>query len=61
MDPFLIGFIALAVLFVLLFIGGVAFIIIVLPGKSEARRRRDRRNARLRQPIDRLVEFYKKK
>lgn len=33
MDPFLIGFIALGVLFVLLFIGGVAFISIVLAGK----------------------------
>lgn len=61
MDPFLIGFIALGVLFVLLFIGGVAFISIVLAGKSEARRRRNRRNARRRKPTDALVEFYKKR
>lgn len=61
MDPFLVGFIALVVLFVLVFIGGVAFILIVLPGESEAKRRRDRRNARQRKPIDALVEFHKKR
>ena len=52
-DIGLIAFIAFAVLLALGFIVGVCFIIFVLPGKSEARRRRDRRNYRRRK----LTEF----
>lgn len=52
-DYFLIAFIAFAVLLVLGFIVGACFIIFVLPGKSEARRRRERRENRRRM----LAEF----
>ena len=52
-DYFLIGFIAFAVLLALVFIVGVLLIIFVLPGRSAARRRRDRRNYRRRK----LTEF----
>lgn len=51
-DVGLIAFIALAVLFALGFIVGVCFIIFVLPGKSEARRRRERRENRRRMLAD---------
>lgn len=52
-DIGLIAFIAFAVLLALGFIVGACFIIFVLPGRSAARRRRDRRHYRRRK----LTEF----
>jgi len=53
-DIGLIFFIAFAVLLALGFIAGVCFLFFVLPGESEAKRRRDRRNHR-RQKLAELV------
>lgn len=45
-DPFLLVFIGLAVVFVVLFLAGAFFILFVLPSESKAKRRRRRRERR---------------
>lgn len=55
-DIGLIFFIAFAVLLALGFIAGALFIFFVLPGKSEARRRRERRENRRRKLAELVFE-----
>ncbi|WP_293877701.1 hypothetical protein [uncultured Brevibacterium sp.] len=55
-DIGLIFFIAFAVLLALGFIVGVCFLFFVLPGKSEARRRRERRENRRRMLAELVFE-----
>lgn len=52
----LIIFIGIVVLLGLAFIAGALFIIFVLPGKSEARRRRERRENRRRMLAELVFE-----